>query len=69
MQLGSSIVKAIRKKLEGEIETHKVNIQIMLENTVGIANHPNVIETIEDKLSIMAACEDKILVLEKYFEV
>ena len=65
MQLGETIVKAIRKKLEGEIEAYKVNVQIILENTVGVAEHPDVIETVEKQLDIIASCEDKLDVLNK----
>ena len=67
MQLGETIVKAIKKKLEGEIEAHKVNIQVMLENTVGVAEHPSVTQTIEEQLELIATCEDKLSVLTKHF--
>ena len=67
MQLGSSLLKAIRQKLEGEIAVHKINIQVLLENHVGVAEHPDITKTIEDELGIIANCEDKLSVLDKYF--
>ena len=67
MQLGETIVKAVKKKLEGEIAAHKVNVQVMLENTVGVAEHPDVIETVEKQLDLIASCEDKLDVLNKHF--
>jgi hypothetical protein len=67
MQLREDIIEALVKKFEGEISAHKVNIEILLENTVGIGEHPNVTETIEQELEIIAGFEDKLSVLKKYF--
>ena len=36
MQLRDHIIKALIKKFEGDISAHKVNVEIMLENTVGV---------------------------------
>ena len=38
-----------------------------MENGVGVAEHPDVMETIEKELAIMSEFEDKIAVLNKYF--
>tara|TARA_R100000995_G_scaffold81890_1_gene55126 strand:- start:139 stop:384 length:246 start_codon:yes stop_codon:yes gene_type:complete len=67
MQLREDIVKALEKKFEGEIFAHKVNVEIMLENTVGVGEHPNITETVEQELDIIAGYEDKLSVLKKYF--
>ena len=68
MQLGQTIVKSLLKKFEGNIEAHKANVQVMLENTVGVGEHSNIAETVEKELDIIAGYEDKIAVLKKYFE-
>jgi ribosomal protein L10 len=67
MQLGSTLLKAIRKKIEGEIAVHKVNVQVLLENHVGVAEHPDITTTIEDELAIIATCEDKLAVIKQHF--
>ena len=67
MQLREDIIDALIKKFEGEISAHKVNVEIMLENTVGVGEHPNITETIEQELDIIAGFEDKLSVLKKYF--
>tara|TARA_B100000073_G_C23625425_1_gene530319 strand:+ start:202 stop:456 length:255 start_codon:yes stop_codon:yes gene_type:complete len=67
MQLRENIINALVQKLEGEIASHKINVEIMLENTVGVGEHPNVIETIEQELEKMSQCEDKLSVLQKNF--
>jgi len=67
MQLRDDIIRALEKKFEGEITAHKVNVEILLENTVGVGEHPNITETIEQELDIIAGFEDKLSVLKKYF--
>tara|TARA_E500000331_G_scaffold91522_1_gene87580 strand:+ start:2038 stop:2265 length:228 start_codon:yes stop_codon:yes gene_type:complete len=63
----SILVKAMRSYLQGNIEKHVANVRLHLSNTVGVAEHPDHIETIEKELGIIAEFEDKLSVLEKYF--
>ncbi len=67
IQLREDIIEALVKKFEGEIYAHKVNVEIMLENTVGVGEHSNITETIEQELEIISTFEDKLSVLKKYF--
>lgn len=67
VQLRETMIEALIKKFEGHIETHRVNIEIMLENTVGVGEHPNILETIEGEVEKMSSWEDKLMVLKKYF--
>ena len=67
MQLREDIIEALVKKFECEISAHKVNVEIMLENTVGVGEHSNITQTVEQELDIIAGYEDKISVLKKYF--
>ena len=63
----SVIVKAMRTYLKGNIDIHVANVRLHLTNPVGVAEHPEHIETIEKELGIIAEFEDKLNVLEKYF--
>ena len=67
VQLRENIIKALIDKFEGEISAHKINVEIMLENTVGVGDHPNITETIEQELEIISKYDDKLNVLRKYF--
>ena len=60
---------SIAQKLEFEahIAKHKINIDILMENGVGVAEHPDIMETIEKEVGIMAEYDDKLGVLDKYF--
>ena len=63
----SVIVKAMKTYLKGNIDRHVANVRLHLNNPVGVAEHPDHIETIEKELGIIAEFEDKLNVLEKYF--
>ena len=64
-----SIVKALKKKLEGDIEKSKCNIQIYLDQSVGIGEHIDIVETVEKELAKLAEAEDKLQTLNSSFSV
>ena len=62
------LIKASEKHFESHIEKHRINVEILLENQVGVAEHPDIMETIEKEIGIIAEYEDKLSVLRKYFK-
>ena len=67
VNLRTELLNASRVHFEAHIEKHRVNVENMLNNTVGVAEHPDVMDTIEKELAIIAEYEDKLHVLDKYF--
>ena len=63
------ILKASRLHFKAHIEKHKVNVNNLLRNAVGVAEHPDIMETIEKELAIIAEYDDKLSVLNKYFTI
>ena len=61
------ILNASKLHFEAHIEKHKVNVNNLLRNTVGVAEHPDIMDTIEKELGILAEYDDKLNVLKKYF--
>jgi|TARA_B100000242_G_scaffold110066_1_gene76786 hypothetical protein len=61
------IIEALKKHAEGHIEKHRANIEVLLEKTAGIAEHPDTLETIEKELAIIAEYDDQLEMLNKYF--
>ena len=39
-----------------------------MSNEAGVAEHPDIMETIEKELGIIAEYDDKLSVLKKYFQ-
>ena len=64
-----TIVKALKSYLRGHIEKHIANVNVHLENTVGVAEHSDHLETIEKELEEIVKYNDLIGVLDKYFNL
>ena len=62
-----SIVSALKKKLEGDIAKSKVNISVYLNQSVGIGEHIDIVETVEKELTKLAEAEDKLETLINNF--
>ncbi len=62
------IIQALISHAKGHIQKHIANVEVYMSNPAGVAEHPNVIESIEKELAIIADYEDQLEVLEKYFE-
>jgi len=54
------LLKALIKKLEGEIEVAKANILVYQRNSAGIGEHSDLVETIEKEVEKIADAHDKI---------
>ena len=61
------LIKALLSHAQGDIQKHKMNIEIYLTNPVGIGEHSNVIEAVEEELNMIAKYEDQISVIKKHF--
>ena len=67
MDLKEQMINAARKHAEADLELHKVNIEVYMQKVVGIGEHSDIIETIQKELDQMAAADDRLEMLEKYF--
>lgn len=67
MNLKEQMIKAARLHAEAEIELHKTNIEVYMQKVVGIGEHSDIVETIQKELDAMAAANDRLEMLDKYF--
>ena len=61
------LIKALIKFYEGGIEAHVMNIEVLLGSHVGLAEHGDIIETLDAELEKLSSLEDKLEVLKKHF--
>ena len=61
------IIEASKLHFKSHIEKHRINIENILEKGVGVAEHADIMETIEKELEIIAEYDDKLEILDKYF--
>ena len=61
------LIKASKMHFEAHIEKHRINVENILHNQVGVAEHSDIMDTVEKELEIIAEYDDKLSVLNKYF--
>ena len=61
------LLKVSEKHFEAQVEKHRINVEVLLENNVGLADHADIMGTIEKEFMIIAEYDDKLSVLKKYF--
>ena len=61
-----SIIQALKNSLEASIDRHKVNVSILMSNNVGVAELPDLLQTIEDELEKIAQYKDKLEALSEF---
>jgi len=68
MIMKDKIVNALIAHAKGDIEKHKMNVEVYLNNPAGIGEHSDILEAIENELNMIAKYEDQVEVLNKYFK-
>jgi len=67
IMMREEILKVSRLHFEAHIEKHRINVENLLRNSQGVADHPDIMETIEKEMEIMSTYHDLIEVLDNYF--
>ena len=62
------LIKALLAHAQGDIQKHVANVEVYLNNPVGIGEHSNVVEAMEEELNMIAKYQDQIDVINKYFK-
>ena len=62
-----AIISALKAHAKGHIEKHRMNVENLIQNNVGVAEHPDLLESVEKELKIIAEYDDQIEMLNKYF--
>ena len=60
-------IKAMKKLYNAEIDVYKAEVQNYLDNPVGVGEHGNLVETMDNLIAKIAEAEDKLIVLETHF--
>ena len=60
----TELIKALLSHAHGEISYHKANVNVYLNNPVGIGEHSDVMGAITNELERIAYYEDQVQVIE-----
>ena len=61
------LVHALKTKYDADYQMHKANLDIYLNNPVGIGEHPQHFEEMEKLVESMTAARDKLEVLNQEY--
>ena len=63
------MISALLAHAQGDIQKHKMNVEVYLTSPVGIGEHPDILGAIQDQVDVIAKEEERIEIIKKYFEV
>ena len=63
----TEIKEALISHAQGHIAKHRLNVENYMSNSVGVSEHPDIVESIEKELAIISEYHDQIEMLKKYF--
>ena len=63
------LIEVSKLHFKAHVEKHRINVENLLEKGVGVAEHADIMDTIEKELGIIAEYDGKLEVLNKYFPI
>ena len=66
--ISNELYKSLILRYETQIQEYKSTLMIYFENAVGIGDHPNHLEEMDDLVSKMSSANDKLKFLKYIFE-
>ena len=66
LHMREQLKKALLAHAQGEIQMHLANVEVYLTNPVGIGEHPDVTQAIQEEIDKVARWHDQIEVIQKY---
>ena len=62
--ISQQIVVALRRKYEAEIDCARTNVAVYLNNPAGVAEHPDIVASVDSQIQIIAEARDKLQEIE-----
>ena len=59
------VLKALLAHAQGDLQKHLANIEVIMNNPVGVADHPSIIDSIEAELHMAAKYEEQLNLINK----
>ena len=61
------MINALKSHAVAHIEKHRMNVEVYLNNPVGVGEHSDIMDTIEKELNAIAEYHDQLEILNTYF--
>jgi len=66
--LNKRMVTALMQDCHANIQKAECNVYAFLENPVGVGDHPNIMETIQEQIDVISQNKDRLKVLQETFD-
>lgn len=63
------ILEALAAKYEADMQRLQVNIANYFSNSVGVAEHPDIVEEVDKLIEQVATAEEKLKIVNEIYEV
>ena len=62
--ISKMILKSLRTKYEAEIDCARTNVAVYLNHPSGVAEHPDIVASVDSQIQIIAEARDKLQEIE-----
>ena len=62
-----AVMESLKKRYEADISVAKVTIEVYINKSVGIGEHPQFVDEIDKQLETIADAEDKLKMIDKHY--
>ena len=62
--ISQQIVNSLRRKYEAEIDVARTNVAVYLNHPSGVAEHPDIVASVDSQIQIIAEARDKLQEIE-----
>tara|TARA_B100000902_G_C27275967_1_gene898873 strand:+ start:961 stop:1206 length:246 start_codon:yes stop_codon:yes gene_type:complete len=63
IDLAKELIEALGNQYRGNIQAARANVRVYLENPAGIGEHPDIIQSIDSQIQIIADNQEKLDIL------
>ena len=67
MTMREKLLEAFKAHMAGQIAKSVANVEVLLNNTTGVADHPDMIGTISTEIELIAKYNDMLEMANKHF--
>lgn len=62
------MIDTLKQHAEAHINKHRMNVEVYLNNPVGVGEHSDIMDAVEKELNAIAEYHDQLEVLNTYFK-
>ena len=62
--ISQQITNSLRRKYEAEIDVARTNVAVYLNHPSGVAEHPDIVASVDSQIQIIAEARDKLQEIE-----